>query len=61
MSITIIPAAWSIGPPARRMCSDFAQSSALAKELMGFEPEYTLEEGLKRTLDWYAEKNSHGQ
>ena len=41
----------------QRLCA----SSALAKELMGFEPEYTLEEGLKRTLDWYAEKNSHGQ
>lgn len=29
--------------------------AALAKSLMGFEPEYSFDEGLRKTLNWYAE------
>lgn len=29
---------------------------ALAKELLNWEPKYSLREGLKRTIPWYAEK-----
>jgi len=39
----------------QRLCA----SAKLARELIGFEPEFTLESGLKRTLDWYQEKNRH--
>lgn len=36
----------------QRLCA----SSALAKSLIGFEPEYDFETGLRETLDWYREK-----
>jgi dTDP-glucose 4,6-dehydratase len=26
-----------------------------AKDLLGWEPEFTLEEGLDRTIDWYTD------
>lgn len=48
-------------PAARRMCSDFARARPWQRSSWALTREYTLEEGLKRTLDWYAEKNSHGQ
>ena len=37
----------------RRLCA----SSEKAKTLLNFTPEYTFEEGIKITLDWYGEKN----
>lgn len=36
----------------QRLCA----SAELAKTLIGFEPEYDFERGLKETLDWYKEK-----
>lgn len=32
-----------------------AADTTRAEELLGWEPEYTVEEGIKRTLDWYVE------
>ena len=32
-----------------------AADTTRAKELLGWEPEYTVEEGIKNTLDWYIE------
>lgn len=31
-----------------------AADTTRAKELLGWEPEYTVEEGIKNTLDWYV-------
>ena len=36
----------------KRLCA----SSALSHKLLGFTPQVELKDGLKRTLDWYAEK-----
>ena len=38
----------------RRLCA----CSKKAKEKLGFEPEYSFEEGIKITLDWYTKKNA---
>ena len=32
-----------------------AADTTRAEELLGWEPEYTLEDGIERTLDWYTE------
>ena len=32
-----------------------AADTTRAEELLGWEPEYTVEEGIERTLDWYVE------
>jgi len=32
-----------------------AADTTRAEELLGWEPEYTVEEGIKRTLDWYVD------
>ncbi|MFB6295417.1 MAG: NAD-dependent epimerase/dehydratase family protein [Halobacteriales archaeon] len=32
-----------------------AADTTRAKELLGWEPEYTVEEGIKNTLDWYVQ------
>jgi UDP-glucose 4-epimerase len=32
-----------------------AADTTRAEELLGWEPEYTVEEGIERTLDWYTE------
>ncbi|WP_049920639.1 NAD-dependent epimerase/dehydratase family protein [Haloferax sulfurifontis] len=32
-----------------------AADTSRAEELLGWEPEYTVEEGIKNTLDWYVE------
>lgn len=37
----------------KRLCA----SSKKAEKLLDFKPEYTFEEGIKITLDWYGEKN----
>lgn len=37
----------------RNLCAD----SKRAKELLGFEPEISFEEGIKKTLDWYMKGN----
>jgi UDP-glucose 4-epimerase len=37
----------------KRLCA----SAKLAKELLDFEPQVSLEEGLKKTLDWYSNSN----
>lgn len=34
-------------------------SAAKAKKVLGWKPEYTLEEGLKETIDWYKEFFKH--
>ena len=28
-----------------------------AKKLLGFEPKYSLEQGMKETVEWYAQKH----
>ena len=33
-----------------------AADTTRAEELLGWEPEYTVEEGIERTLDWYVEE-----
>jgi UDP-glucose 4-epimerase len=35
-----------------------AADTGRAKELLGWEPEYTLEEGLANTIDWYIDQHS---
>jgi len=32
-----------------------AADTTRAEELLGWEPEYTVEDGIKRTLDWYVD------
>ena len=32
-----------------------AADTTRAEELLGWEPQYTVEEGIKNTLDWYLE------
>ncbi|PIW80944.1 MAG: sugar dehydratase, partial [Candidatus Omnitrophica bacterium CG_4_8_14_3_um_filter_43_15] len=32
------------------LCSD------KARKILGWKPEYTLEKGLKKTIEWYGEK-----
>jgi len=36
-------------------------STAKARELLGFEPEISLEEGLKRSIDWYRGQGGAGR
>lgn len=50
-----------ISPPIYRRRVDFflkdrAFDISKAKKLLGYEPQVTLEEGLKRTADWYKEQ-----
>ena len=41
------------GSEVDRLCAD----NRKAKELLGWEPRYTLEEGLNRTIEWLTENN----
>ena len=41
------------GSEVDRLCAD----NSKAKELLGWEPKYTLEEGLNRTIEWLRENN----
>ncbi len=47
-------------PPSgevERLCA----ANALARDLIGWEPEYSLEEGLRRTIEWVAASIEHFQ
>ncbi|MBN1860893.1 MAG: NAD(P)-dependent oxidoreductase [Candidatus Thermoplasmatota archaeon] len=39
------------------MKTNRAYSNAKAKKILGFSPKYSFEEGMKKTIDWYKEKN----
>jgi UDP-glucose 4-epimerase/UDP-glucuronate decarboxylase len=43
--------------PIRRRCPD----CSLARELLGYEPEVPLHEGLRPTLEWYAARAEAGR
>ena len=43
------------GPPREGDVRDSQADNALARELLGFDPKVTFEEGLRRTVDWYRE------
>lgn len=47
----VIPAAY--GPPRAGDVRDSQADTAQAVRLLGHAPQFTLEEGLRRTLDWY--------
>ncbi len=36
---------------------DRAFDISKAKRILGYQPKYSLEEGLKRTAEWYKEKD----
>lgn len=38
----------------KKLCADIGK----ARQLLGFEPRMTYEDGIKKTLDWYCENNS---
>ncbi len=38
-----------------------AADTARAREMLGWEPSYTLEEGIRETLDWYVETHDEAQ
>lgn len=38
----------------KKLCADIGK----ARQLLGFEPQMTYEDGIKKTLDWYCENNS---
>jgi UDP-glucose 4-epimerase len=37
-----------------------AADTTRAEELLGWEPEYTVEEGIQNTLDWYLDNRDKG-
>jgi nucleoside-diphosphate-sugar epimerase len=39
------------------MRTNRAYSNEKAKKLLGFSPRYSYQEGMKKTIDWYKEKN----
>lgn len=39
------------------MKTNRAYSNAKAKKILRFSPQYSFEEGMKKTIDWYKEKN----
>ena len=41
------------GPPRAGDVRDSQADNTLARELLGFDAEVTVEEGLRRTVDWY--------
>ena len=41
------------GPPRKGDVRDSQADNTLARELLGFDPQVTVEEGLRRTVDWY--------
>ena len=41
------------GPPREGDVRDSQADNALAREFLGFDPEVTVEEGLRRTVEWY--------
>ena len=36
-----------------------ALDNSLAKELLGWEPRFSLQEGLKKTIEWYSKNHKH--
>ncbi len=44
------------GPPRMGDVRDSLADTALAAKLLGHAPKFTLEEGLRRTLDWYKQR-----
>ena len=57
----IICKPFKISPPIYRRRVDFfiknrAFDVSKAKKILGYQPKYSLEEGMKRTADWYKEK-----
>jgi UDP-N-acetylglucosamine 4-epimerase len=43
------------GPPRTADIKDSIGTMDRARDLLGFSPRFRLEEGLKRTLQWYQE------
>jgi nucleoside-diphosphate-sugar epimerase len=39
------------------MRTNRAYSNAKAKKILGFSPRFSYQEGMKKTIDWYKEKN----
>ena len=46
------------GPPRKGDVRDSQADSTLARQLLGFDPQVTVEEGLRRTVEWYRRTQS---
>ena len=46
------------GPPRKGDVRDSQADNTLARQLLGFDPQVTVEEGLRRTVEWYRTTQS---
>jgi nucleoside-diphosphate-sugar epimerase len=50
----------SYGPTRAGDVRDSLADISKARQLLGYEPSVSLEEGLRRTVDWYAAQQASG-